>query len=614
MFMRENSGIVTFLMASLLCLNTSFVQNSWAASGSYSTSKSETLVSGHESAQYYCSKADESSAPEKQANLLLCANAYLHANKNAQARDILNGLKNFHFDSKLAAYKSMVEARYAYNLGNSARALSLLTPLNAAPMSLPVSIEYHDLLARVYENEGELMKSVEERVTLDGLLSDREQASLNNNELWAVLDRINLRSLQAAAKHTENKILKGWLELAMIERQISQDDPQYAQQLETWQKNFRGHPGEAMLPSSLEPIQNFHPQKIALLLPLSGPLSSSAQAIRDGFLASSYWQAKISHHSPQITVIDTQNDKEVAKAYEAAVEGGAEMIVGPLTKAGVEVIMNTASKNIPVLALNYVDEHAPPNLTLFGLSPEDEARQVADKAWEDGHRNALILAQAGEWGDRLTRAFEQHWQNLGGVVVNKTSFSPDEPLSGPVKAALGVDSSEARAKALKADLDHPIDFEARRRQDLDMIFIAAQPREAHQLPPLLAFYYAHDIPVYATSSIYSGYANPHADKDLNGVTFCDIPWNTDARPADNLEESPVAALWPSPDQPYPRLYALGIDAYQLIALLPRLEALPYFAYNGATGKLTLDKNRNIDRSLHCTKFVNGEPKRLQSNV
>lgn len=603
----EKKRIITFFIVALLCL----AAKSFAGSGSFSSSKNEGLTSGHESAQYYCNKAEQSTSPDREANLLLCANAFLKTNQNTKAKDILSSIKNFRFEGNLLTFKQFVDARYSYNLGNTAKALTLLKGISPAKLSLPVAIEYRDLLARTYEKEGDLLESVKQRVTLDGILSDKDLAGQNNAQIWETLQQINVRTLEAAAKSATNQTLKGWLELAVIARDMSDLNA-----LATWQSQYRGHPGEDLLPSNLSNAStgDLRVRHIALLLPLTGNLSSTADTIRDGFIAASQLHDRNKGHAPQISVIDTHNDQQIAKAYDTAISQGADMIVGPLTKNGVEQITKLASGNTPILALNYIDQSTPTNVFQLGLSPEDEARQAAERAWQDGHINALIIAQSGEWGERTTRAFQEHWESLGGRVVDATTFNPNENLSVAVKSALHVDVSESRAKQLREDLNQSLDFEPRRRQDIDMIFMVAQPREARQLPPLLAFYFAHDVPIYATASVYSGYPNPIADKDMNGVTFCDIPWNIDANPEDPGSNNPVAALWPATNQQQPRLYALGIDAYQSIALLPRLEALPNFSLSGATGKLSLTANRQLTRTLRCTKFVNGEPKRLGSHV
>jgi outer membrane PBP1 activator LpoA protein len=608
----KKNRIVTFLAASLLLLPLLGL----TGSKSYSANKSEQLIAADKNAQYYCTQAQHSETPEKEANYLLCANALLKNHKINEAQDALSKIKKYPFTGNLLAFKHLVDARYALAVGNVPRAIAVLQPVSVKQLSLPLTIEYHDLLARAYEENGELINSVNERIALDDILSDTDLATENNALIWASLQNINPKSLEAAAKNTQNPILKGWLELALLERDISRNDPNYPQALAHWEGEYRSHPAKSLLPSNVssQPLQALQVRQIALLLPLTGSLSSTAEAIRDGFLAASSLATHYSHAAPRILVIDTQGDKQIERAYRSAVDQGADLIVGPLTKNGVEQLVSIASRDHPILALNTIESSTPSNVFQLSLAPEDEARQAADRAFQDGHLHALIIAQSGDWGDRLVNAFQARWESLGGQVVSVTRYSSDDSLSKTVKTALRVDASESRAKELRSDINHPLDYEVRRRQDIDMVFMVAQPREARQIPPLLAFYYAQDLPVFATSSVYSGYPNPHADKDLDGVTFCDIPWNIDARPFESISHDPIAQLWPTPGQTHPRLYALGVDAYEIVALLPRLEALPNFSMNGATGKLSLNKDRQLVRSLRCTRFISGEPKRLESNV
>src|SRR5205823_5983563 len=64
----------------------------------------------------------------------------------------------------------------------------------------------------------------------------------------------------------------------------------------------------------------------------------------------------------------------------------------------------------------------------------------------------------------------------------------------------------------------------KRRQDADMIFMIAPPEYARQIKPLLNYYYAGNLPIYATSHVYQGIPNAALDNDLNGIQFCDMPW------------------------------------------------------------------------------------------
>lgn len=615
--MKTKRIVSLFLVALLAVVMVSCKKggSSSSSSSSYGASSNASLANADKSAAYYWQKSQEAQSPEREANMLLTANALLKARKVSQAELVLNELKGYQFTGTMLDFKRLVDARYQLATHNPRTSLSRLNQIKTADFTPQLLAEYHDIKAQAYLEAGQPINSVTERIRLDGLLASNNAVQFNNEMIWQTLQHVSLTELQRYANSTSSQTLKGWLQLAINERNINKSNSQYVNELQTWQASYPGHPGKNLLPSSVNraSVSSMQPKHIALLLPLEGSLGNSADAVRDGFLAA-YYSDQQTAKRPKVTVIDTKNDTEVEAAYQKAVGGGADLIVGPLTKGGVEQISKVSSSNTPVLALNYSDRGTSKHVYQFGLSPEDEARQAATKAWNDGYLNAIIIAQEGDWGARVSEAFAKQWKSQGGRVLNEIEFTPGSELADSIKSALNVDQSEARAKQLVEQINVPLNFDARRRQDVDVIFLAAMPREARQIPPLLAFYYAKDVPIYATASVYSGTPNPGVDKDLNGVTFCDIPWNLDARPQSSGVQDKIAQLWPSQAQSQQRLYALGVDAYQVIPLIPRLEALPDFAMSGATGKLYLGNNRQITRSLRCTRFSEGVPKRLQSSV
>src|SRR3990167_10584946 len=93
------------------------------------------------------------------------------------------------------------------------------------------------------------------------------------------------------------------------------------------------------------------PQNIALLVPLSGGLSTYGTAIRNGFFTAYYAEKDATGYSPVITVYDT-NGQTIQSLYQKAVQEGANFVVGPLNKAEVATLIKMPSITIPVLALN----------------------------------------------------------------------------------------------------------------------------------------------------------------------------------------------------------------------------------------------------------------------
>ena len=67
---------------------------------------------------------------------------------------------------------------------------------------------------------------------------------------------------------------------------------------------------------------------------------------------------------------------------------------------------------------------------------------------------------------------------------------------------LRISDSRARHKRLESILGTKLEFEPRRRADLEFIFAPAQASMERLLRPQLRFHYAGDVPTYATSDAF----------------------------------------------------------------------------------------------------------------
>jgi outer membrane PBP1 activator LpoA protein len=265
---------------------------------------------------------------------------------------------------------------------------------------------------------------------------------------------------------------------------------------------------------------------------------------------------------------------------------------------------------------NKTDTGAGPTSGLyqFALSPEYEARLVAEYAWFAGHVNAAVLAPEGAWGGRVAAAFADAWQDLGGSVVEIQRYLNDgSDMSSPVSKLLNIDESDARYSSLKKVLGTDVKREARRRQDVDFVFMAAFPRQARQLRPQLEFHRAQGMPVYSTSHVYSGIVDPEADRDINGVVFGDMPWVLEPAHTGAQLRRDVSALWADSMSAFMRLYAFGGDAYYLVKELGTLRSQHYAEFDGLTGKLSLNENNRINRRLVWARFRKGTPRILDDS-
>jgi hypothetical protein len=172
---------------------------------------------------------------------------------------------------------------------------------------------------------------------------------------------------------------------------------------------------------------------------------------------------------------------------------------------------------------------------------------------------------------------------------------------------MNIDESQRRYRSLEHLLNEKISFTPRRRQDVDFVFLAAYPRQARQIRPQLKFFYAGDLPVYATSHVYTGNLNQERDRDMDGLAFGDMPWVlSESTTHRNLRTTLDPYISKAGNQ-LQRLYALGIDAYNIIAALNTLKQYPYERFDGETGSLSLDGKQRIHRQLTWVKFRSGRP-------
>lgn len=341
-------------------------------------------------------------------------------------------------------------------------------------------------------------------------------------------------------------------------------------------------------PVALQP----NPRHIALLLPLHGTYAGAGQAVRDGFLAA-YYNTKPSNISPTIVRVYDTTKSSVRDLYQQALGDKADIVVGPLQKDEVKELMRTSLK-VPVIALNFPPDNnpLPSGFYEFGLSPQNEAAQAASKAWNDGHRNSIMIYPAGNWGAGIANAFAKQWQQLGGQIVGSLAYRPSQDFKSAIKQLL-----QAHPCASKQANCTP-----GRRNDVNAIFLVAAPQAAQQIVPMLQFYYAGNIPTYATSLIYDGIPNPALYNDMNNVYFCDMPWVL----KNNAPLQPIAANSSNNYQNNLPLYALGVDAFALTNQLNTLASNPNYTYPGVTGMLYMNSDHKIFRRLSWAQFRNGQ--------
>ncbi|GHA85192.1 hypothetical protein GCM10007067_23930 [Lysobacter bugurensis] len=314
------------------------------------------------------------------------------------------------------------------------------------------------------------------------------------------------------------------------------------------------------------------PQRLAVLLPLTGELAVAAAPVRDGLLAAFHGETR---RRPEITFYDTTAG--AVAAYDRAVAAGSDFVVGPLNRDEVDAVFRRGTLPVPVLALNRGAVDPPAGHVSFSLSPEDEGVAAAEYLLARGARNVLVVANNDETQRRAVASMRSRLAERGGQV---TAVVPNttEDFAAFAQPATPVDA----------------------------VFLAVKGSTARTLVPKLALAGLGDRPRVATSQLLSGTGKADQDRVLDGIAFPAETW-TNRGLAGLPSADSVASRLPSARGAAARLFAFGHDAWRLAAYLEHLARRADGSLEGATGVLRLDGFGNVQRTPAWSTFNGGRP-------
>lgn len=459
---------------------------------------------------------------------------------------------------------------------------------------------------------GHVQEAISTLVQRELSLKQNSQILGNHRIIWAGLLE---QEKEAVFAVTESPTLDGWLKLQSIALASKTNPLGLRANLLEWRESHLDHPAARVLILDLlmEPqSKQDNLEQIAVLLPFSGAQQTIARAIRDGFMAAHFSNSLLAAEDNRTTLrfYDTSlmGSKE---AYFRAQIDGADFVVGPLLKPELQEIINSTGF-VPTLALNSIESEQTTSTHIyqFALAPEDEAREIAQHAISSGSLKAVAIIQNSDWGLRLLSSFREEFESLGGELIEFRGYDTDtQDFSIAITTLLNISESNQRHQRLAANLALPLGFEPRRRQDIDMIFVAADASAGRLLFPQLRFHYAGDIPTYATSAIHESVLN---EPDLNGVVFPDTPWVLLENKTNIELKQSLETHWPQrTSPPWVRFYGFGFDAYRLVPLLYE-ETVELSSVDTLSGRLSMGEDKRIRRGLPFAQFRNGRPFSMSS--
>lgn len=568
-----------------------------------------------QAAQAWQQEALDAVAAEAGAYRVRAADAWLLANQPRAATDLLKWISRNDLDSADSSRLDLVLADLALRQDRPDEAQ---LHLENAQRHLPGSSRsrYDGLKARTEEV---LSEPGYQDISRAAMLSDSMDFYDPRIALDLVRSLENVSSSELAIRADNPRAerrLTGWLDLTLLIRQNLVEPDQLAQQMTDWKSRHAHHPmTEAdALDLWLNYRQQFtFPGRVAVLLPGTGRLSAAGAAVRDGVM-SAYLE---NPGAAEILFFPTGDQPESAiSAYFMALDAGADWIIGPLQKEAIEALLNLAGLSTPVLALNELPPsfNAPPGLQgrIFGLSlsQDNETIAIARNAADFGYQRAIVLAPESIWGERMASTFQEEFLQEEREIIAAARFQEgDNDYSPLMERILKIDESKARKARMETTLRVPLEFEAVRRNDIDLIFLAASASQARLIRPQLRFHDAGDIPVYSTGRVYTGRPDRTYNQDLNGIRFPITPWQLEHTEKDDLPD-----LQSIRSGSLASLYAVGRDAWNVLPWLELMQKDPDFDFAGKSGSYRAGFQDQLQREPAWAIFLGGRPVALKRTM
>jgi hypothetical protein len=555
--------------------------------------------------------------PDQRIQAFETIESLLYAQQFVSARKLLQRFEGTPLNPPQKALRHLLEAKTLYMGGEYKKALRALRRLSN--QNLPP----HHETTKLWLETGSLLgvRKIHEALKMTHKFATNSRQFIAESVyamVWNTLRSMPASELDQLRVSVTDPYSSAWLDLSNLFVSDAISSQNFNRQLVAWHQRNPNHPASRYLllhiASQVNP-DHYQIRNVALLLPITSSFTEAAKAIRDGFMFLS--EQSDPSVRPVIRIYDFGDQTELTHAYyDAAVRDQADFIIGPVGPAAVKALANRNEFPVPTLLLGTFDQPqaARSNTYQFSLSPLDDAAAVAERAFNDGHRRVVALYPDTLQGRRIFAAWSHKWQEQGGILIQshayETSVSDHTQI---LRALFHLDHSRARRKALQKILNNTAQtkFLARRRQDIDALFLLGDNYQTRLIKPQIDFNHAHDLAVYSLNSNYTGIPDPLKDLDLEGIVFGDMPWVLNHGGNSQTLRKRLPQQQSRSGNVLDRLFALGMDAYGLVHSIGEMQRNPDLVYPGMTGDLSVTATGRIRRQLEWFQIQRAKPVHLR---
>lgn len=353
---------------------------------------------------------------------------------------------------------------------------------------------------------------------------------------------------------------------------------------------------------------------IGVLLPLKGDYAAFGEEALNGVLLA----AGVFGNGPakvEVIVKDTGTDQlSVDRAVtELAQDARVAGIVGPLLSSTVMEAARSAQRlRIPVITLSQKDGVTSAGEFVFRnfLTPEDQARALANYAATSGQKRFAVLYPQTNYGVELAKNFEMAVKERGGSVVRQAAYAPGTTdFSAEVKRVFGVQAKEKMEGRRKVREFTPTVM-------VDALFIPDGHEAVALIAPYLDYYSVKGVQLLGSNAWNSPKLVELAGRAVEGAVFVDGFFAESRRSeAADFTKRFTAAYGKAPGV----LSAQAYDAALMLMEASRQEASTQDmnrdsvairlkeirGFNGATGPMTFNARREAQKGLFFLTVDNG---------
>jgi outer membrane PBP1 activator LpoA protein len=487
-------------------------------------------------------------------------------------------------------------------------------------------------VAGFYQQQKQLVPALRWLLAQDELAGNAKAEVAVQDLLWSQLVQLNPAELQELSENARPRAA-AWLNLVQIALSFAGDAASMTAALQDWQQRHPGMPALADLPTSINTLANtpaFQPQRIGVILPLSGSFKTLGEAVQLGLISAntsttsavnstasnnSAANADAAEPAPVIAAgrslvfIDSALPAaEIAAALELA---QVEFVIGPLLREDVDKVQSLPNWRWPTLFLNSKqNSDAAPvaDQFYFSLSAEDEAAQMVDLFRQKHYQHPILISAQNPISQRMAQHFQQMWQQNGGNVVESYTYNNQEELRTLINTFLETAASTERVKELERLTGRSVKAEMHSRLDIDAIYLLADPAQTRLVKPFIDVTVsptAPALPVYASSRSHSLAIDRTDIRDLAGLTMTEMPWLV-PQPKKSALRTEYETLFAEQDETQQRLFAMGHDALTLVGRLKQQQMFPSLVYHGLTGSLRLTPQQAVQRQLTVATYRGGK--------